>query len=245
MKNMMFLFLLPAMILAQENAPSPETILKKVDDNMISKTSITESQMVIHGKRNSRTVTSKGYAKGEEAAFTEYLAPAREKGTKMLKLEDRLWIYSPSTDRTIQLSGHMLRQSVMGSDMSYEDAMEDRKLNEIYNAKIAGEETIEDRKVWVMELNAKVDDATYQKQKMWVDQERFVPLKQEMYAKSGQLLKSVVLSEVAEKEGRWYPMKMNYKDMLKDGKGTDFIVTSIEFDTEIPEYIFSKAALKQ
>jgi len=81
MKNMMFLFLLPAMILAQENAPSPETILKKVDDNMISKTSITESQMVIPVLGNSRTVTSKGYAKGEETAFTEYLAPAREKGT--------------------------------------------------------------------------------------------------------------------------------------------------------------------
>lgn len=245
MKNIVLFLLLPTLIIAQEKTPSPETILKKVDDNMISKTSITESQMVIHGKRNSRTITSRGYAKGEKTAFTEYLAPAREKGTKMLKLEDRLWIYSPSTDRTIQLSGHMLRQSVMGSDMSYEDAMEDRKLNEIYSAKIAGEETIDDRKVWVMELNAKVDDATYEKQKMWVDQERFVPLKQEMYAKSGQLLKKVVLGDIAEKDGRWYPMKMNYKDMLKDGKGTDFIVTSIEFDTDIPEYIFSKAALKQ
>ena len=245
MKNIVLFLLLPTLIIAQEKTPSPETILKKVDDNMISKTSITESQMVIHGKRNSRTITSRGYAKGEKTAFTEYLAPGREKGTKMLKLEDRLWIYSPSTDRTIQLSGHMLRQSVMGSDMSYEDAMEDRKLNEIYSAKIAGEETIDDRKVWVMELNAKVDDATYEKQKMWVDQERFVPLKQEMYAKSGQLLKKVVLGDIAEKDGRWYPMKMNYKDMLKDGKGTDFIVTSIEFDTDIPEYIFSKAALKQ
>ena len=245
MKNIVLFLLLPTLIIAQEKTPSPETILKKVDDNMISKTSITESQMVIHGKRNSRTITSRGYAKGEKTAFTEYLAPAHEKGTKMLKLEDRLWIYSPSTDRTIQLSGHMLRQSVMGSDMSYEDAMEDRKLNEIYSAKIAGEETIDDRKVWVMELNAKVDDATYEKQKMWVDQERFVPLKQEMYAKSGQLLKKVVLGDIAEKDGRWYPMKMNYKDMLKDGKGTDFIVTSIEFDTDIPEYIFSKAALKQ
>jgi hypothetical protein len=32
---------------------------------------------------------------------------------------------------------------------------------------------------------------------------------------------------------------------LKDGKGTDFIITSMEFDAEIPEYIFSKASLKQ
>ncbi len=245
MYKMIYFLLVSTMILAQEKAPSPESILQKVDDNMIAKTSISESQMVINGKRNSRTITSKGYAKGEETAFTEYLSPAREKGTKMLKLEDRLWIYSPSTDRTIQLSGHMLRQSVMGSDMSYEDAMEDRRLNRMYNAKVTGEESIDDRKVWVMELNAKVDNVTYEKQKMWVDQERFVPLKQEMYAKSGQLLKRVLLENIQKIDGHWYPMKMNFKDMLKDGKGTDFIITSMEFDAEIPEYIFSKASLKQ
>lgn len=245
MYKMIYFLLVPAIILAQEKAPSPEIILQKVDDNMIAKTSISESQMVINGKRNSRTITSKGYARGEVTAFTEYLSPAREKGTKMLKLEDRLWIYSPSTDRTIQLSGHMLRQSVMGSDMSYEDAMEDRRLNRMYNAKVTGEESIDDRKVWVMELNAKLDNVTYEKQKMWVDQERFVPLKQEMYAKSGQLLKRVLLENVQKIDGHWYPMKMNFKDMLKDGKGTDFIVTSMEFDAEIPEYIFSKASLKQ
>lgn len=245
MKNIIYLIVLIPIFLNAQKTTDGETILKKVDENMISETSITESQMVIHGKRNSRTITSKGYAKGEQTGFTEYLSPAREKGTKMLKLEDRLWIYSPSTDRTIQLSGHMLRQSVMGSDMSYEDAMEDRKLYEMYNVEILGEESLNDRQVWVLDLNAKVDDATYEKQKMWVDQERFVPLKQEMYAKSGQLLKRVLLSDVQQKDGRWYPMTMNYKDMLKDGKGTDFIVTSIEFNTEIPEYIFSKAALKQ
>lgn len=245
MYKMIYFLLVPAITLAQEKIPSPESILQKVDDNMIAKTSISESQMVINGKRNSRTITSKGYARGEVTAFTEYLSPAREKGTKMLKLEDRLWIYSPSTDRTIQLSGHMLRQSVMGSDMSYEDAMEDRRLNRMYNAKVTGEESIDNRKVWVMELNAKVENVTYEKQKMWVDQERFVPLKQEMYAKSGQLLKRVILENVQKIDGHWYPMKMNFKDMLKDGKGTDFIVTSMEFDVEIPEYIFSKASLKQ
>ena len=63
----------------------------------------------------------------------------------MLKPGDKLWIYSPSTDLTIQLSGHMLRQSVMGSDMSYGDMMENRKLTEVYHSKVTGEETIDGR----------------------------------------------------------------------------------------------------
>jgi hypothetical protein len=40
-------------------------------------------------------------------------------------------------------------------------------------------------------------------------------------------------------------MTMVYKDILKDGKGTEFRMTSAKFDQDIPEYIFTKAALKQ
>lgn len=230
---------------AAQNYPDAEKIIQKVDANMISDTQVATSEMIIHGRRNDRTITSKSYAKGTDNAFTEYLSPAREAGTKMLKLEDRLWIYSPSTDRTIQLSGHMLRQSVMGSDLSYEDMMEDRKLTEVYNSKVIDEETIEGRKTWILELNSKVDDATYDKRKIWVDQERYVPLREELFAKSGQLLKKTELSDVKKVDGRWFPMKINYKDMLKDGKGTDYIVKEIKFNVKIPEYIFTKASLKK
>ncbi len=227
------------------NAQDGVEILKKVDANMSSDTQVSESQMIIHGKRKSRTVVSRGYSEGDKRSFSEYLSPAREKGTKMLKLEDRLWIYSPSTDRTIQLSGHMLRQSVMGSDLSYEDMMEDRKLVDMYNVKVAGEEIIDGRKVWILDMNAKVEDVAYVKRKAWIDQERFVPLKEELYAKSGQLLKQVVMSDIARIDGRWYPKKMNYKDVLKDGKGTDFVIMDIKFNEKIPEHLFSKAALKR
>ena len=231
--------------ITQTNAQDATAILNKVDDNINSNTSITKSDMIIYGRRNQRTVTSVGYSEGKNKSFSEYLAPARERGTKMLKLEDNLWIYSPSTDRTIQLSGHMLKQSLLGSDLSYEDMMENRKLAEMYNAKVIGEETIDDRKTWVLQLNAKVDDASYDSRKIWVDTERYVPLREELFAKSGQLLKRTELKDVKKIDGRWYPTKMNYKDMLKDGKGTDFIVLEIEFDVEIPAYIFSKAALKR
>lgn len=232
-------------MLMPQSTPDANAILNKVDANMTSKTLVSTSEMIIYGRRNSRTITAKGYSEGSQKSFTEYLSPEREKGTKMLKLDDRLWIYSPTTDRTIQLSGHMLRQSVMGSDLSYEDMMEDRKMTEMYNAKVIGEETIDGRKTWIVEMIAKVDDATYEKRKTWVDQERYIPLKEELYAKSGQLLKKVVMSEVKQFGNRWYPTKMNFKDMLKEGKGTDFIATEMQFDVKIPAYIFTKASLKK
>jgi len=244
MKKIFMLFV-TAIFLMSFADQDANLIMDKVDKNMSSKNRIFESEMIIHGRRTSRTITSISYSAGDKQSFTEYLSPAREQGTKMLKLGNQLWIYSPSTDRIIQISGHMLRQSVMGSDLSYEDMMDDRKLTEIYSATVTGNDTVEGRNSYVLELIAKVDDAAYHSQKIWVDTERYVPLKQEMFAKSGQLLKRTTLSDVRQVQGRWFPMKMVYKDVLKEGSGTEFRMTSLKFDQDIPDYIFTKAALKQ
>jgi outer membrane lipoprotein-sorting protein len=226
-------------------AQNGNEILKKVEENLSSENRIFESSMIIHGTRNSRTITSRTYTVGDEKSFTEYLSPPREQGTKMLKLENQLWIYSPSTDRTIQISGHLLRQSVMGSDLSYEDMMDDKKLTEAYTAVMTGTEILDNRNTFVLDLTAKVSGIAYYSRKMWIDSERYIPLKEELYARSGELLKKSTLSEVKMIQGRWFPTKVVFKDVLKEGEGTEFIMTSIKFNQEIPEYIFTKAALKQ
>jgi outer membrane lipoprotein-sorting protein len=240
-----FTFILITLVVVGFSAPDASEILNKVDKNMSSENRVFESTMTVHGNRNSRTISSRTYSVGSNKSFTEYLSPAREQGTKMLKLENQLWIYSPSTDRTIQISGHMLRQSVMGSDLSYEDMMDNRKLTDVYNAKLISEEEFEGRKTFVLEMLAKVDDATYYKRMEWIDAERYVPLKEELYAKSGQLLKRTILRDVQQIQGRWFPTTINYKDMLKQGEGTEFKMTSVKFNQAIPDYIFSKASLKQ
>lgn len=226
-------------------APSGKEILEKVDQNMSSENRVFTSKMVIHGRRGSRTVVSKSWAEGEKKAFTTYLAPARERGTKMLKLEDTLWMYSPSTDRTIHISGHMMRQSVMGSDLSYEDMMEDPKLTHHYEAVVIGIETIDGQQCWILDLTAQKKDIAYYRRKIWVDQSRDIPLQEELYAKSGKLLKKVELKDVTKVQGRWYPKRIIFKDMLKKGKGTEFIIENIKFDQDIPKHIFSKAALRK
>ena len=45
-----------------------------------------------------------------------------------------------------------------------------------------------------------------------------------------------------------FPSTANYYAeaiALKEGKGTEFKMTSIKFDQKIPDYMFTKAALKQ
>jgi len=81
--------------------------------------------------------------------------------------------------------------------------------------------------------------------KLWVDQSREIPLKEELYAKGGKLLKKLELKDVTKIQERWFPKRMIFKDMLKKGEGTEFIFQDIKFDQDIPEHIFSKAALRK
>lgn len=225
--------------------PDGKEILRRIDRNMSAETRVFTSKMIIHGKRNLRTVESKSWVAGENKSYTEYLFPAREQGTKMLKLDDQLWIFSPSSDRIILIAGHMLRQSVMGSDMSYEDMMEDKKLIDHYNAEVSGTEKIDNRQCWVVMLTAFDPSVAYQGKKLWVDQERNIPLKEELFARSGTLLKRTELSDIENINGRWFPKRIVFKDMLKDGDGTEFIIEGIEFNVKIDDYVFSKANLKK
>jgi outer membrane lipoprotein-sorting protein len=241
-KILMVLLFLPGFLCGQN--PSADNILEQIDRNMASKNRVLTATMIVHAERGSRTMEMKVWSEGEKRSFTEYLSPAREKGTKMLKLADQLWMFSPSADRIIQISGHMLRQSVMGSDLSYEDMMDDRKLTDVYNAQVIGPDSMDGRLCWVLELRAKTSDVAYFTRKMWIDQERSFPLKEEWYAKAGKLLKQTTLSDVKKIEGRWFPIRMIYKDMLKTGDGTEFIINEIKFDQPIAESVFSKAALR-
>lgn len=224
---------------------APEALLRKIDDNAVPGSKIMVSSMTVHGRRGDRTIKSKSWIEGENKAFTEYLDPPREKGIKMLKLGDQLWTYTPATDRIIGISGNMLRQSVMGSDLSYEDMMENRKWSDIYAASDDGAETVLDRPCRILKLAATVEDTAYAVRRVWVDETRFLVLKEERYGKSGRLLKTLEVGEVKQVEGRWIQTRALVRDVLKDGNGTEFVIDSVDFDAQIPDALFSKAALRK
>ncbi len=246
MKNILILFFLSSFLFPQANQMNADNIIKAIDKNLNAESRTITSKMVVRGRRSSRTIKSKSWVVGTDLAFTEYLSPPREAGTKMLKLGEKLYTYSPQTDRVIQISGHMLRQSVMGSDMSYNDMMEDRPMEELYKATIEGSAKVDGRDHWIIVLDAKVKGLSYPKRRSWVDKEYLLPMKEELYAKSGKLLKTASLEDIKKIQGRWFPSKFVYKDELKrNSKGTEWIIDNIEFNKKIPDSRFSKALLRK
>ena len=214
MTKVLVCILLLTFLPGQSDDMSVQDIIKAIDNNLNAKSRILTSKMVVHGRRSSRTIMSKNWVVGTDQAFTEYLSPPREAGTKMLKLGDKLWTYSPQTDRVIQISGHMLRQSVMGSDMSYNDMMEDRPLEELYGATLEGSVDIDGRDHWIIFLEAKEKGLSYPKRRAWIDKQYLLPIKEELYAKSGKLLKKATMSDIRKVQGRWFPSRFYFKDEL-------------------------------
>jgi len=219
-------------------------ILEKIDQNMVYKTAYAEGEMIITIKNRKITKRFSSIAQGNEKSFIEFLSPARDRGTKILKMDDIVKIYYPSAERILRLSGHMLRQSMMGSDFSFEDMTERSiTLREEYRAELTGDETIDDRLCYQVTLVSKIPKQTYFTRKIWVDKERFLGLKEELYAKSGKLLKVMTVNEIKIYQRRFYPVKITLEDKLRANSKTEMIITRIDFDVQIPPGTFSERNL--
>jgi outer membrane lipoprotein-sorting protein len=238
--------LLASPALAEDPIPTAEQLLAAIDANMVFDTRTAVTKMTVQTKRRTRTFEMISYGRGADESAVEYRAPAREKGTRMLKKGDDLWLYLPSVDRTQKISGHMLRQGMMGSDVSYEDMMASAELSDMYTAKVTGEDTVDGRRCWTLELLAKDDTVTYPKRVSWLDAETLIPIKQELYALSGMLLKSWIMSDVKEFEGgRMFPTKMVIQDHLKTDSVTTLEFPEMKFGVDVEEEVFSMRWLER
>lgn len=235
---------LASMLSARNSLPDPGEILSRIDQNMVYKTARSEVEMIMTIGSRVLTKTMISFSRGTEASFIEMLSPPRDKGTKILKLNGIIQVYYPSAERVMRLSGHMLRQSMMGSDFSYEDMTERaRTLREEYTAEYEGEETLLNRACHKLLLTSRSDRITYFQRRIWVDKTLYLGMKEELYARSGKLLKVLTVDEVKSINGRHYPVRITMEDRLRQGSKTEMRVTAIEFDVQIPEDTFSERNL--
>ncbi len=220
-------------------------LVRAVDENLWATTKFIAGRLIIDNGRRVRTLKMDTWMQGVTRSYSVYKSPAREKGTKMLKRDSKLWMYTPRTDRKLLIAGHLLRQSMMGSDLSYEDMMEDKKLSKAYNAMVDRRETIEGKEYLVLHLIANDKTTTYQSRLGWVDPEKKIVRKEELYAKSGKLLKKVDYLDYRKIGNRLFPKKVIFRDTLKTNTQTTYVFDEIQFDVDIPKKYFSQSILKR
>jgi len=231
----------PGLCPAVSAQPSAEEILRRVDANMTFDTARTTARMIIsYSDGDVRELEFTSWAQGEDRSFLEFTSPARDAGSRFLRLgPDLMWIYLPRVGKSVRIQGHMLRQGLMGSDFSYGDASENPSLIEDYDAVIEGQEELDGRPTWILHLTGRTRDLAYPSERLWIDAERWVPLKEERYARSGRLLKTATLGDVRQVGGRWYPFRVTLDNALQADTSTTLEFIAFELEVSIPDEIFT------
>ncbi len=227
-----------------QTSPSAAAILARLDSNESFKSISYSGRMEITIGGETRYKTMDSVAQGADKAFTEFTNP-EDRGVRYLKIGKDLWIYFPKEQDTVKISGHLLQEGMMGSDVSYQDALESQDFLAKYSASLKGREAVGGRDCYEIELDAKLPTAAYDRRLLWIDAERFVTLKAEMYARSGKLLKASATLEVAKVGERWYPSKVEFASKLRADTKTVFSMTKIALDAPVDPRRFTMAALSK
>src|SRR5512136_2172981 len=160
----------PALMAADLTA---EDIVARLQANQVFTTSRMQGVMTVTDRFGTKETRFTSYSRGDAEALIEFTS-TEEKGQKILRLKDEIYLYFPDAEEVIRLQGAALKDSVMGSDFSYEDLTGEKSL--------LGSEQAGGREQFVLELKAKGRGVAYPLQKLWVDAEEYLPLRGEYFA---------------------------------------------------------------
>ena len=220
------------------SAITAEEIVANVERNEINEAERIEGSMTISDRFGSRRKTFVSYASGSDKMLLEFTNP-EERGQKILRLEDEIYLYFPEAEEVIHLQGSALKESVMGSDFSYEDVTGEGDILEQYEVTLVGEETVEGRKHYHLELEARKRGLAYPKQEAWIDAETWVMTRANSYSLSGRLLKEMELGDVRKVAGKYVPYYVIMRDAMKKNSSTEMRIEAIDLQAELPPDIFS------
>jgi outer membrane lipoprotein-sorting protein len=243
-----FVLVTLALSSVQGQTPSAAELLRRMDDNEIYSTIEYEGAMIIEYQGRRFVKTMRAWARENSDSFIEFTNP-EDRGTKYLKKGGRLYVYSPDTEEVMLISGHMLKESMMGSDMSYEDTVENETLSARYNPALGGSEVWNvngaGRDCWILELTAKRRTESYPRQKLWIDKETGDCLHYELFALSGAKLKEYNLGRVEVFGGRRFPVELEIRDLLRKNSRTLMVMRNVVLDRPIPDSVFSQRNLER
>jgi outer membrane lipoprotein-sorting protein len=108
-----------------------------------------------------------------------------------------------------------------------------------YEAKLEKEEMLDGRPTYVLYLTGSKKGLAYPMRRIWVDAERWIPIKEERFARSGKLLKTAVLGDVRQIGSRWYPFRTELDNALQADTRTTLQVLEINLGIEVSAEMFT------
>ncbi|HEY8782458.1 MAG TPA: outer membrane lipoprotein-sorting protein [Mucilaginibacter sp.] len=249
MKTIRYIFLAASAFLAfssNAGAQTAKEIVTKAEDNIRGLTSITEMTIQIKRPAWTRTMSMKGWTKGEQYSMIVVTAPAKDAGTVFLKRVKEIWNWLPNIERVVKLPPSMMAQSWMGTDFTNDDLVKASSRIDDYTHKIVGDSVIEGRKCWKIQMIPLPAAAVvWSKINMWIDRKDYLELRLEFYDEDNKLVNVMQGSDIRKIGGRWMPVKLEMIPVGKKGQETVITYNSAVFNQPISVDFFTTQNMKK
>jgi len=249
MKIIQPVFLTAALFLFISNwvyAQDAKEIVTKAENNIHGLSSVTEMTIQIKRPTWTRTMSMKGWTKGEQYSMIVVTAPAKDAGTVFLKRVKEIWNWLPTIERAVKLPPSMMAQSWMGTDFTNDDLVKASSRIDDYSHKITGDSVMEGRKCWKIEMIPLPQAAVvWSKVNIWIDQKDYLELRIEFFDEDNKLVNVMQCSDVKNIGGRIMPLKLEMIPVEKKGQETVITYNSAVFNQPISEDFFTTQNMKK
>lgn len=228
-------------------------IIKKVDQLLRGDSAHSIMEMTIINPRWQRTLKMESWEQGRKKTLVRILSPKKEEGVGSLKIDYQMWNYLPRVERVIKIPPSMMMSSWMGSDFTNDDLVKESSIVEDYSHELTGIVDLGGEKAYRVEAIPNPGAAVvWGKLVFFVREADYVPLRQEYFSESGELVRYLDFSEIRKMSGRtlptlWEMVPVDIAGDMAEKKEKKTIVrlVEIEFDLPIDEVIFSLRNLKK
>lgn len=238
-KMLWLLLLLPSLALAETSDPEAVDLLHKSEALMRSQATAAEYRVDIIRPDWQRTMTFRSLDDMRNDRFRmEILSPRKTKGTVFLKIDNTLSMYLPKLERRINISPAMMQDPWMGSDFNNQDLLETDSLIDDYTHHIVSREGEGDEAVITIESTPNPDAKVTWKKLLQRVRADGMPLELE-YRCERRANRRMVFDHFKEMDGRTIPTRWVMTPLDSEGKRTVITLTSIDFNAEFSNKLFS------
>jgi outer membrane lipoprotein-sorting protein len=202
------------------------------------------ARFTVRKPRRTRTMTMDIWTQGEEKALIVITAPAREKGTATLKVDENLWNYLPRIKRTIRVPPSMMLGAWMGSDFTNDDLVRDSSFREDYAYELLGRS--ENPAGWRVRFTARPGVVGLWKRfELVVSEDGTLPVVATYYDRRDRLARTLTWDKVRVFDGERVPARLRLVPEDKQGHATEMEYLEMDFDVEVPDRTFSLSNLEK
>jgi outer membrane lipoprotein-sorting protein len=240
-----FVFILSFLCITAEAADiDAASIVRDAINHWRGLSSQTEMTMVIHRPDWERTMTMRGWTKGEEKSLVRIVEPKKDRGNGTLTIEKNMWSFAPKVNRVIKIPSSMMGQSWMGSDFSNKDIARADDILDDYEYTLLATDDVDGIAVHKIEAIPHEDAAVVWGKEVMQISDDHVVLRHDFYDQDGELVQNLESLEVGEMGGRVIARRQRMGKVETPDEWTEIVVISVEYGVDLPDSLFTQSNLR-